>query len=568
MVTEIKDSPVINLAIRGYGPFTPDAGIFCGGYQGPLYPSPPTLLTSLDLRNFMNPVMDEYTMKSTPDFYEGLGSGNPGINYRNPGHILGLLDTFSRMSYGLRVIQAARESSTDSSFDPAIDINIPFRLLGESDKEIGNINLYPALAENPTAYISKFISSNGELLLDPRVGEPYIFNSDIHSPQTNLISEEILRELFKDVLTDSYREMPQVFQNLYQQLFEYAQTNSFSTNGDVITNIIPVGTFIADLPTPLGICDGFPTKAGDAIEFLPGSNFNEGAFQTKAYVATVEESLKILGGDGEFHSGDNGVHRYDSLTELNGVVNLLPISSNAYKYKYFMDMHHPKGDGFNFFIPEWFVTYVIADIGLNIYSSAETEQQVFIDIVSRSEHLSPFTDLYYVCRQFMFSTSVTNQYTWDRTWFDYPETRTDSLVEKSFFSSSPAVFGSGPDQGIGEPFDFVTDFNVSQSVSLSPGNNTVRGRVIIQTTRLRETTGDSLFLYDDLFLTINITGDNFAPIIFNSDFVDPLTNAGFFEEFHRLNQPWRNCVAQAKGWPWGPHLCRHLLVPYIPPGPL
>src|SRR3990172_11908730 len=83
-------SSVIKSILHGYNPFMPNAGIFAGGYQGPLYPSPTTLILpsqGFDPYQFANLMMSQYQMKSTGDIYEGLGKGNPGNNYLNFGHL-------------------------------------------------------------------------------------------------------------------------------------------------------------------------------------------------------------------------------------------------------------------------------------------------------------------------------------------------------------------------------------------------------------------------------------------------------------------------------------------------
>ncbi len=523
MAIELEDSPVIKTTAHGYTPFTPDAGIFCGGYQGPLYPNPTTFESSnenFDPRNFLNPVMDTYQMKSEPDFYEGLGSGNPGINYRNAGHILGLIDTFSRMSYGFRVIQAIREESQEFDFDPSVDISIPFLLNNRSIKNIGDTDLYPTLSEKPTDYLSDFVAGDGFLNLDPRVDEPFVFNEDIHSPSTNPISTEVLQGLFQNILTDSYRDMPSVFHDLYQQLFDYTSNNLFTTKKDTTIAELPAGRRIEDIPLLLDICDGFPTRADEEIEFELGDfggSDPQGQYSTQSNISTVEESLKILGGDGTFHSGQNGIHQHNTFTELNGIINLLPIQTYAYKYTYFMDMHHPNGDHLNFIIPVWAFSYIIADINLNITSLVP--QTINIQGVAISEDLVPETELYYGCRQFMFSTSTTNKFTWNRVWFNELEMNNTTLSEQSVLFSSLLIPSFNPAAEIGQPFIPSSNFDISENIFLQPGNNTVRGRMVLQTTRLRGAgAGGNIDPYDDMSISFDITSNNFSDINYSFNF--------------------------------------------------
>ena len=94
-IGSLSDNNMMSLALQGYNPFQPDMGILCGGYQGPLYPQPTTLsYPGFDPYLYTDPIASTYTMDKG---YTGLNIGDPGIDYKNPGHILGLLDTFSRM---------------------------------------------------------------------------------------------------------------------------------------------------------------------------------------------------------------------------------------------------------------------------------------------------------------------------------------------------------------------------------------------------------------------------------------------------------------------------------------
>jgi len=211
---DFTKSPVSILAVRGYTPFTVDAGIYAGGYQGIIYPNPTTIVDAngdFDPYQFISVSMSEYDIKNTGDIYEGLGKGNPSISYFNPGHIFGLMDTFNRMSYGLNIIKAVRdaEEQTNDEPGPIVPIELSFvtiALLNESRKIIKDEDLYPAFTEKPDGYIKNFVDGDGKLKLDPRTDAGFNFN-DPYKPDVEKADAEKLTEIFGTLNVSSYFEV-------------------------------------------------------------------------------------------------------------------------------------------------------------------------------------------------------------------------------------------------------------------------------------------------------------------------------------------------------------------------
>jgi hypothetical protein len=137
---------------------------------------------------------DRYKMDSD---YTGLGIGNPGINYRNPGHLLGLMDTFSRMSYGLNIIKQTRSFVPLENIGPIIDVQFPTSMIDFSNPPklvydpLLMSDIYPQFCEIPSNYINNININTltGQLMPLPSVGIPYI-------PQTSEMNSFNLTELF------------------------------------------------------------------------------------------------------------------------------------------------------------------------------------------------------------------------------------------------------------------------------------------------------------------------------------------------------------------------------------
>ena len=210
----LPDNKVMSLALHGYNPFQPECGIFCGGYQGLLYPNPTTLsYPGFDSYQYLESIASEYT----PDTqYTGLGVGNPGIDYKNPGHILGLVDTFGRMSYGIGMLLAIHGGGGDS-FGPVTTISIPMVSLTENTI-FGIGDIYPAISEIPSDWMDSFeILSNGRVVPDPRPFTSFSAGGG-HSPIFNPLDAETFNSLFANKTILSYYGMPQYLRAVIETL--------------------------------------------------------------------------------------------------------------------------------------------------------------------------------------------------------------------------------------------------------------------------------------------------------------------------------------------------------------
>ncbi len=221
---DLTDNKLVSLALHGYGPFQPEVGIFCGAYQGIMYPNPTTLsYPGFDPYLFLEPTPVEFNPNRT---YTGLGIGNPGIDYKNPGHILGLLDTFGRMSYGIGVLQAIANGEDGSTLiGPSVDLSLPLVLNSDfSDASIGLGNIYPSITEAPSAYINHFsINSAGNVSPDPRGGAAFPSLGFGISPVISVVDDTVMQDLFFQRSVFSYLGMPQNLRSVIDAMVISAQ---------------------------------------------------------------------------------------------------------------------------------------------------------------------------------------------------------------------------------------------------------------------------------------------------------------------------------------------------------
>jgi len=488
-------------AIHGYHPFNPDAGIFAGGYQGPLYPNPTTLIspnTGFNPLPYQNPIATNYTMKNAGDFYEGLGKGNPGINYRNPGHILGIFDTYLRMAYGLKIIKGIRSLSTANKFGRSVEINIPFL---DANSNVPKIltwsDVYPSYSEEPDDYIIAFVGGTG-LILNPRTSEPFNFGGIKYSPSVSQID---LLKLFGNLHIFSYFGMPEKFQDYFSQLINFAQTfPRIDQQKEVAFGSVPYLTPLIDIPKH------YPFEG--RLDFLNGADveFNSSNFGTPAHrfgsnfkVLDRTTALKVMTGNDVFHKNSENIYEYRSLTELNSVVNIVPIQGYSFTFNCLTtdpDLINPRlrsnpitGDP----IPgptqsRFFVVFSIVDVIINVLNlsnrSVSIDGSVVIDYQSTNLvqpgtssapfYLDPISldpivyGTFGIQRRISFSTSVTNLFTWDRAWLGMDQFNDTSLQQ---FSSNIEI--STISQDI--PNDTL---DISKSFALQQGNNCIRARIL------------------------------------------------------------------------------------------
>jgi len=490
------------LAINGYHPFNPDAGIFAGGYQGPLYPNPTKLIspeTGFNPLIYQNPVATAYTMKNTDDVYDsGFGPGNPGINYRNPGHLLGIIDTFGRMSYGLNILKAARDLSIIGQIGPSINISIPLLKFSQGvfDGTVSSVlinlsDIYPAYSEIPSDYLNAFIL-DGELVLDPRTDEPFVFDGIKYQPNTSIINLELL---FRNISLESYHGIPELFQQYFQDMVIFAnQMETTSENrGEWFARFLLVdsptlgtqfddafGSLLLFDPTAQHIISLLNNPVEEPLQY--GDHSGDG-YTNKLEILTREEALTLMTGENQFHKINDTQYEYRSLTELNSVINIIPIQTHAFQWDGLisseLETSSPLG------ITRSFFSISITDVVLNIIGNINIPSVIIngnIRMIKESTggNIGPFTIApaeMAIQRNMAISTSHTNTFTWDKSWFG-PDFM-PSYNEKSYNEQEyEQEFFTGPaSDTVNIP---ITQFDFSHTFTLKPGNNCIRFRLITQ----------------------------------------------------------------------------------------
>lgn len=562
-LTGLFNSPATLLAVHGYHPFTPDMNIFAGGYQSFIYPTPTTMTPielSYDPRLYTSPFPTLYTPQTGEDKYFGVGKANPGIYYNNPGHILSLMDAYARMSCGLRILQAIRNSSTELEFNGAVDHNI---ILKTTDGTIA-IDTF-SLTENPSKYIMGHVAiDNDKLLYDPRLiqaslddeifgvgahdfwgrmapelaGNVYYHDqSNLYIPNVSLITFD---GLFNNVLLTSYFGLPEQFHDIIDQLYDYASNLTSLDGGDIelysqnvwtsrsnskvnycnqeliqgsnpeglAADLIPETTPFP-LPPPLtgsGIWPSggtdysqaliSPITSIDTLHYSTGGDWHDvwGAGIITEVPALIRScytrlgpssAVKLLTGEDvhQFHSSTS-TYEHKSITELNGIVNLMPIQSIGMRYTgrcHRLDLDADHWDGGN----RW--TYVYNDAGVPVDFVAPTNQRynaityppcnfavvysitdvclhitvpesssITISVtgsLDRAGRLDPQNNplqqetpqlwVYdWISRKAVFLTSITNKYNWDRKWHDLSlSDDTDMQTDEILIGNPTAPFG-------------------------------------------------------------------------------------------------------------------------------
>lgn len=457
MASSVLDSKPLLLSMHNVYPFMPEAGIFCGGFQGIVYPNPTLLLDStglFDPTNFQQAVPTDYTVKNSSDIYGGIGQGNPGINYRNPGHLLGIFDTFLRMSFGLQVIRDSRDQVEHVSL-PMESLSIDFTDLDRATQNFTLNNIYPDFSELPSDYIDNFIDS-GELLLDPRLG-------DIYRPDVGAVNFNF----FNNILTESYRsvipKMLEFFNDLRSTASVMSTENSESLSPVGLGQITDPGPGQKEpaenipQPVPLShpqtnwppIRDGTFTGMlipGDAF-FVPATDYLDGfGHQHKATILQPTEALNIFSGDSSFHEVDDNLqHEYRSITEMNSILNLIPINIHGFRWVYRVnwDTGSPAGDVFmnGLTNPTW-MSVIICDINFI------TRVPGPITITGTADFQGGQPPLVFELRNgrnMLATTTITNHYNWDRGWFDRPSVLTqDEDFNETIHVLDTPIFSPGP----------------------------------------------------------------------------------------------------------------------------
>ena len=502
-IGNLPDNKLISLALHGYNPYQPECGIFCGGYQGLLYPNPTTLsYPNFDPYQYTEPVASEYT----PDVdYTGLGIGNPGIDYKNPGHLLGIVDTFGRMSYGIATILAIHNGEDgDDGISPVVGVNVPMIGL-EDNTTFGIGDIYPSIVESPSDWLNSFsISANGGVSPDPI---PFVFFSVSagHTPTLGTLDAATLDGLFANKTVLSYYGMPQYFRSVISSLADAA---------DPLANKAEL-EFTLDSPHIFNqyshLSDFFPNiNTLDHHELV-----SEGTAISQCHLLKPSNALKVMTGSNNYHDGENGTNEYRSLTELNSVVNLVPLQTVGATY--WLDDHSFRqvftpGGGITYEVDEWtsrsflVASYMISDLLINVSSVPENEENPQPETVTINGSMtikSIISDVTayhweFVRRVFQFpppgpilttifgnaqsyskmadiAMSMTNKFTWDKSWLGVGlVTDSDSFNGEV---SEITETGGNSDKGFDllNQDDLVVPF--SKTFTLAPGCNSIRMRV-------------------------------------------------------------------------------------------
>lgn len=506
-IGHLPDNKLMSLALHGYNAYQPEVGIFCGGYPGLLYPNPTTLAyPDFDPYQHLDPTATEY-MPDTQ--YTGLGVGNPGIDYKNPGHLIGLVDTFSRMSYGIGLMLAVHEGGDgDGGVGPVETINVPMLTLTGASI-FGTNDIYPAIAEVPSDWPNSFtILANGGVSPDPRRFTS--FSTSVgHTPTLSALDAEILAGWFVDKSVFSYYGMPQYFRSIIEVLA--AATEPLETKAEL--------EFTLDSPHMFNYY-GHQTLFFPDIDDLNHHELIPGGLAiSQCKTLTPGEALKVLTNSEGYHNGANDMNEYRSLTELNSVVNLVPLQ--VIGATYWLDDHSyrqifPPGGGINYEVDEWtprgfsVASYMIADLVINVSDipvdpddpepgEVTIEGTAIIKPIITNpeayrwkftnrpipvpdpgwEYDAPLSTLIdgaeeAIKRQVHITMSMTNKYTWDKTWLGGDQTTdgdsfNDTLEDWTLGGNSDLGFTPADTTPLEVPF--------SKTFTMGAGCTTVRMRI-------------------------------------------------------------------------------------------
>jgi len=501
------------LAVWGFNPFMPQFGIYCGGFQGPLYPQPTTLLIE-SIRDQFEPLdfrtaePTDYTM----DAYVGLSRGNPGIDWRNPGHLLGMMDTFFRMTYGLNVIKGMRDGLDNRS--PIINMKIPFRNALNYKNILNKTvdDLYPEFSEIPTDYIDNLLSildasfgtsPEGKI---PEIHDDIEINNRLHVPTSSVID---FVKLFNNIHTDLYFEVIPVLRQALVDLIE--QASQFEVTATVDLDSIPHRLDISEDNWPAGM--GF-------FRTITSTSATKGLFFNSCGSLSQSSALNLINKDGllheagEFDDSDAVKLEHRTLHELNAIINILPIQINGLKWSSVED-----GDALG--IAYNYVIFSVCDLTLNINSEIDTTININGTASLDADNVVPLGldgENIFITHKRSFSVEYrsTNKFLWNRTWFDlnsFSQKFTDLQEEDEI------VFSKTADSiVINSPLS-KSNFSFNQDLNIKVGGNNIFTRLIIMS-RIGVSDGGSSSnsqTTDRMILDINILDEN-GDLVKNKNF--------------------------------------------------
>jgi hypothetical protein len=498
------------LARQGFTPFRVDAGIYCGGYQGPVYPNPTTLTfpaIGFDPLQYRQAIATEYS--GTP--YTGLGVGNPGIDYRNPGHLLGIIDTFGRMSYGINVLLKTRTDENAGNIPPIIDFSVPMLTYDLDSAPITLSSMYPLFSEIPSQYVD-------QMGINTSIGR---VTSVFYQTSFNPADKTAFDALFTNKSTFSYVNLPQYFRDLIASLYDRASPLSGKTtvNFSEVKNAKNFSPWMEDTSV-----DGELRVTGSQI-------LETGEFVHKCEVISPTQALKMLTNEVNYHDGPlPNQNDFRSITELNSVINLIPVQTTAVQYVLkTTNAYQSNGDFIvdeNYESPQTFGVYsvMVSDILLNIFnkqrSIVRVNGQLIIDFpitrINAEDNVyniagkrrlfgglggfGPIVDIdinpeeNYSALAWI-QTSITNNYGWDKSWFGL------SSFDNSDFITLPFSLGETEVPKLYEPGTEITPnqtYTINETFFLGTGYNSVRMRIQARNTQVLGT--DPGPVHEDLWI--------------------------------------------------------------------
>ncbi len=525
------------LIMWGINPFMPQLGIYAGGYQGIFYPNPTTLVLQT-IRDSFEPLnfRDAEASNYTPNAYTGLGKGNPGIDYRNPGHLLGLMDTFFRTAYALNIIKGLRTSEDLRS--PIINMDFQMRVFEGYKQVIRNDNnFYPDSVEVPTDYLDEFLNKIKTVLERPFnpedrqegisliIEDEIIGNDAIHL----VTAEEIdLDGLFSNIHTDTYFDIHSQFKDFLSQLKTEAE--AFESLVIIPLDVYPVITLDTGSRR-------VPSINGSVVDSVPSNGAVKGEYINKCTTLSIAKALELINQDGEFHLGPlEPTLDYRTFTELNAVVNILPIQINGGRFSEVSKA----GSAGSF--ASWF-NYFICDVNLNITNLGDPKTidingdvlfeftpigQALLDADLPTSPLNTDDGSFNVntaaSRVLIYEMRSQNKFGWDKNWFDLEEHNqikngiqfiNHEQVERRDFDINPPPGDSFSVLVLDPPPNETFAFN--ETLDLVTGQNNLVLRILVQSSwggfysrstepellpmRIRNTTEVNI---DDITFTLNI----------------------------------------------------------------
>jgi len=396
-------------------------------------------------------------------------------------------------------------------------------------------DIYPSLSEIPTDWTSSFrIYSDGSM-------RPEI-PTDAHTPTLNTVDIENFNRLFVDKLILSYYGMPQYLRSVISVLATAASPLAEKNELEFELND-------PDIYNQYG---GMPSDASDfpSIDQLDNCVWDQGGkFSHKCEVLSPSRSLELLTGDTSYHDGYNGMNEYRSLTELNSVINLVPLRTTGTTY--WFDCQWPREEytaaaGRTIVVDDWSgrgfkaASKLCSDLAINISdiprdlddpdpTSVTVAGEVKIknliqDVSIYNWHLTqrygsvPISEddwreditpdeITFGPEEWMYkkaevSLGISNKYSWDRSWLDGSLSSSSEDFSETFSDMTLGGIAGGPDGDGGLtpiPGDHEVLVPFSKTFVLAPGCNTVNLKIEARNRHWIRQRAEAYMVHEDLW---------------------------------------------------------------------